>query len=96
MKIDFAALGDEGFTIQTSGPHLVIAGGRLRGTMYGVYAFLEEVLGCRWYAPGASFIPKKPTIKIGKPEYHRRRRPSSIASRSSSRPRTPTGPRATR
>ncbi|MDO8587830.1 MAG: DUF4838 domain-containing protein [Armatimonadota bacterium] len=58
------ALGDEGFAIRTVGPHLLIAGGRLRGTMYGVYTFLEEVLGCRWYTSTVSRIPKKRTIHL--------------------------------
>ena len=62
--IDFRDLGDEGFAIKSAWPHLVIAGGRLRGTMYGVYAFLEEVLGCRWYSSRASRIPKKRTITL--------------------------------
>lgn len=62
VAIDFEDLGDEGFAIKTTGPHLVIAGGRLRGTMYGVYTFLEEVLGCRWYTSHVSHIPNKPTI----------------------------------
>ncbi|HET6456759.1 MAG TPA: DUF4838 domain-containing protein [Armatimonadota bacterium] len=61
--IDFEALGDEGFAIKTVGPHLVIAGGRLRGTMYGVYTFLED-LGCRWYSSKVTSIPKKPTITL--------------------------------
>lgn len=47
------------------GPHLVIAGSRVRGTMYGVYTFLEDVLGCRWYTSKVSVIPKKPTITLG-------------------------------
>ncbi|MCX6375977.1 MAG: alpha-glucuronidase family glycosyl hydrolase, partial [Armatimonadetes bacterium] len=62
VPIDFKDLGDEGFVIKTVGPHLVIAGGRLRGTMYGVYTFLEDTLGCRWYSSYVSYIPKKPTI----------------------------------
>ena len=33
VPVDFKSLGDEGFAIKTAGPHLVIAGGRLRGTM---------------------------------------------------------------
>lgn len=67
VKIDFKDLGDEGFAIRTAGPHLVIAGGRLRGTMYGVYGFLEEVLGCRWYTPHVSYIPKMPSIEFKRP-----------------------------
>ena len=60
--IDIRALGDEGYTIRTFGPDLIIVGGRLRGTMYGVYTFLEKVLGCRWYSPTVSYIPKQRTI----------------------------------
>lgn len=58
VQIDFQGLGKEGYVIRTVGPHLVIAGGDLRGTMYGVYGLLEDHLGCRWFAPGVSRIPK--------------------------------------
>ena len=64
-EMDIKGMGEEGFAIKTVGPHLVIAGGRQRGTMYGVYAFLEEVLGCRWFTSTVSRIPKMPTIRIG-------------------------------
>jgi hypothetical protein len=64
-EIDFEKLGKEGFTIRTVGPHLVIAGGKLRGTMYGVYTFLEEHLGCRWFSSKVSHIPKRNRIEIG-------------------------------
>lgn len=63
LSIAFDQLGPEGFALKTSGRHLVIAGGRQRGTMYGVYTFLEK-LGCRWYARDASVIPKKPSISV--------------------------------
>jgi hypothetical protein len=63
LPIPFASLGAEGFAIKTAGNHLVIAGGRQRGTMYGVYTFLEK-LGCRWFAIGVSRIPKKTTIVV--------------------------------
>jgi hypothetical protein len=62
--VDLKDLGDEGFAIQTVGPHLVIVGGRLRGTMYGVYTLLEEQLGCRWYTSTVSYIPKASTITL--------------------------------
>ena len=64
-EIDFEKLGKEGFNIRTVGPRLVIAGGRLRGTMYGVYTFLEEHLGCRWFSSKVSHIPKRARIEIG-------------------------------
>jgi hypothetical protein len=63
LPIPFASLGAEGFAIKTAGSHLVIAGGRQRGTMYGVYTFLEK-LGCRWFATDVSRIPKLPTITV--------------------------------
>jgi hypothetical protein len=64
LRIPFADLGPEGFVLKTSGHHLVIAGGRLRGSMYGVYTFLEN-LGCRWFTPELSRIPKTRTITVG-------------------------------
>ncbi len=51
IMIDFADLGEEGFVIRTSGDHLVLAGGRERGTLYSVYTLLEEFLGCGWFMP---------------------------------------------
>jgi hypothetical protein len=63
--IDLPSLGKEGYVIRTVGDSLVIAGGDLRGTMYGVYGLLEDHLGCRWFAPGVNRIPKTPRLAIG-------------------------------
>ena len=63
-KIDLSALGDEGYVIETVGPHLVIAGGALRGNLYGVYGLLEDHLGCRWFTPEVSRIPKRERLAI--------------------------------
>ena len=71
LTIDFASLGKEGYVIRTVGEHLVIAGGPLRGDMYGVYGFLEDHLGCRWFAPGVSRIPE-----VGPPGDRPDRRPA--------------------
>ncbi|MBN2312108.1 MAG: DUF4838 domain-containing protein [Candidatus Hydrogenedentes bacterium] len=64
VDVDFARLGDEGYVIRTAGPHLVIAGGALRGTLYGVYGLLEDHLGCRWFTPEVSRIPKRDRLVI--------------------------------
>jgi hypothetical protein len=50
-KIDFASLGADGFVLRTDRNHVIIAGGRPRGTLNGVYTFLEENLGVRWFTP---------------------------------------------
>ncbi|MFO7976357.1 MAG: DUF4838 domain-containing protein [Candidatus Hydrogenedentota bacterium] len=63
-SVDFGALGDEGYVIRTMGPHLVIAGGALRGNLYGVYGLLEDHLGCKWFTPTISRIPKESTLKL--------------------------------
>lgn len=62
--LDFRRLGDEGFTLRTLGTRLIIAGGRGRGTLYGVYSLLEDRFGCRWFAPSASLIPKQPMLRL--------------------------------
>lgn len=64
LKIPFRDLGPEGFILKTAGQHLAIAGGRLRGSMYGVYTFLEK-LGCRWFTADVSRIPRLRTITVG-------------------------------
>lgn len=56
--VDFEALGSEGYIIRTVGPHLVIAGGDLRGNLYGVYGLLEDHFGCKWFTPEVSRIPQ--------------------------------------
>lgn len=65
VKIDFEALGPEGYVIRTVDDRLVIAGGDLRGNLYGVYGLLEDHLGCRWFAPGVSRIPKRQRLAVG-------------------------------
>ena len=62
--VDWVKLGDEGLVVRTSGPHLLLAGGRPRGTLYAVYSFLEDDLGCRWFAPDCSRIPKRPRLVV--------------------------------
>lgn len=64
ITIDFPALGAEGYTIKTVGSRLVIAGGDLRGTLYGVYGLLEDHLGCRWFTPEISRIPTHKTLTL--------------------------------
>ncbi len=65
-KINLKGLGAEGIVIQTRPPHLILTGGpgSPRGTLYAVYTFLEDKVGCRWWTPKVSRIPSKPTLKI--------------------------------
>ena len=62
--IDFAKLGAEGYVTRTAGDRLVIVGGRPRGTLYGVYALLEEKLGMRWFTPEIDFVPERKRLEL--------------------------------
>jgi hypothetical protein len=53
---------DESFRYCNSGADILIYGGKMRGTMYGVMSFLENEFGCRWYTPEVSLIPQKETF----------------------------------
>lgn len=61
---DWARLGDEGFTIQTAGQSVFIAGSAKRGTLYGVYELLDRIWGCRWYTTDVSMIPRHDPLTI--------------------------------
>ena len=64
VKLDVEKLGKEGFVLKTVGKRLVIAGGRPRGTLYGVYEVLDKYLGCRFFAPNASLVPTRLAVEI--------------------------------
>ncbi len=44
--------------------HLILAGDRPRGTLYAVYSFLEDTVGCRWWSSTASTIPQRPELIV--------------------------------
>ncbi len=62
--ISFNELGSDGFVIMTDSMRLIIAGGNEKGTLYGVYTFLEKYLGCRMYSQGVKIIPGKEKIVL--------------------------------
>lgn len=43
----------DGYAIHSSGRTITITGGSPRGALYGAYAFIERVLGVRWFMPTA-------------------------------------------
>ncbi|SDM64784.1 F5/8 type C domain-containing protein [Daejeonella rubra] len=53
----------DSYSIQTKDRKLVIMGIG-KGTLYGVYTFLERYLDCRKYSSKVKFIPKKESISI--------------------------------
>ena len=65
-KIDFAKLGSDGFVMRVKGNRVIIAGGRPRGTLNGVYTLLEEKLGVRWFTPELETVPKLERVRLPK------------------------------
>ena len=59
-----AALPREGYFYCNDGENLVF-GGNGRGLLYGVYAFLEDELGIRFFNPDVTHIPRRSRIEIG-------------------------------
>lgn len=57
-------LGKEEIIVRAAGPDLILAGGSPRATLYAVYTFLEDVVGCRWWTSTAGAMPWKRTLKI--------------------------------
>lgn len=63
-SVDTASLDEDGFVIFSDTDLLLIAGEDSRGTLYGVYTFLEEYLGVRWFTPELEVVPHSKDIVI--------------------------------
>ena len=57
-------IGDEGFKIYTDGEDIVICGRTPRGTVYGVYRFLEEIIGFRCFTKDIEAFDKRGKIAV--------------------------------
>ncbi len=54
---------DDAYRIHFTDDSLYIVGGSPRGTLYGVYGFLESI-GCRFFAADTEIVPEKKTIVL--------------------------------
>lgn len=64
LGIDPDHFGEEEWVQRTEKGDLILSGGRPRGTLYGVYDFLETYAGCRWISPDTEVIPFHPDFSI--------------------------------
>ncbi len=60
-------IGYDGYVIKSSEATLSITGRKDAGTLNGVYGFLEDHLGVRWYYPGpmGTHVPQTATVTVG-------------------------------
>lgn len=61
---DMADIADNGYAIKADGNKVYINGTGVRGTLYGVYRFLEEFCGHRVYTSSLTVINKGETIAV--------------------------------
>ncbi len=72
--IDFSRMGVEEWVLKSGTEHLILSGGRPRGTLYAVYEFLEKELGCQWFDAHNQVIPKQPVLRLK--AFHRQNKPA--------------------
>ena len=58
------ALAEEAYVLAENDGVFSITGGGKRGVVYGAFAFLEKLCGCRWYANNAFLIPAAAEICV--------------------------------
>lgn len=71
-NLDLTGLGPDGIIIRSSSTNIILTGGKAepRGTLYAVYTFLEDMVGCHWWTAEASTIPHCPDLTIPAPDIH--------------------------
>lgn len=64
LNYNLASLEEDGYSIKTIGNNVYIYGGSVKGTLYGVYTFLDQFLNIKMYSPEIFDIPKSSNITI--------------------------------
>lgn len=64
VAIDRSEIKTDGFRLYSDGNYFIITGADSRGTLYGVYTFLEEYLGVRWFTPTLEVVPENEDIVV--------------------------------
>lgn len=64
VTVDYDSLNGDGFVLKTVGNDLYITGANDRGTLYGVYDFLEKICGVRFLDINYEHIPASDTVPL--------------------------------
>ena len=62
--VDRTDMDDDAVKIFTAGETLFLTGGSPRGTLYAVYTFLEDWLGCRWFTHDLTVTPEQAVLTV--------------------------------
>ena len=63
-KTDFSESADGSFIITSTDKRIIINGAGNKGTINGVYAFLEKFCGCHWYETQVIIAPENSTLTV--------------------------------
>jgi Glycosyl hydrolase family 67 N-terminus. len=58
------ALAEENYILRAGHNLIAITGGSPRGALYGAYAFLRDVCGCRFFTADTEFVPRLPALEL--------------------------------
>lgn len=64
IDFDYSVIKEDGFRLYCNGEDFIIRGEDDRGTLFGVYTFLEEYLGVRWFTPTLERVPESDDVII--------------------------------
>ena len=64
IQTDVSHLSDDGIVIQTRGEDIVIAGKTPRGTVYGVYRFLEKIINFKCFTKDVESFDRVETLAV--------------------------------
>ncbi len=62
--ISTSTMPPDSWVLKSSGDKIFIAGGGYAGTLYGVYAFLENQIGIHWWTPHEEYLPGKQAVSL--------------------------------
>ncbi|MBQ7546261.1 MAG: DUF4838 domain-containing protein [Clostridia bacterium] len=62
--VEAPSSGDGAYRIAEREGDLYISGSGQRGTLYGVFGFLQQVCGCRWYTKDLEVVPQADVICV--------------------------------
>ncbi|HAC10914.1 MAG TPA: hypothetical protein DCE65_03535 [Clostridiales bacterium] len=66
ITADRRELGSDGFIVKNKNTAVFICGGEDRGTLYGVYDFLEYQLGVKWLTSDTTYVPESENAAVYK------------------------------
>lgn len=63
-ETDFSESADGSYIINSTDKRVIISGAGNKGTINGVYAFLEKYCGCHWYEAQVITVPENSTLTV--------------------------------